>query len=192
MSRKSSPEMARARDLYRQLKALPSTSARIRALHARGMSKTDIVKYLNAHFKERGRPHDFRYQHVHKILNQSAGGKKERAGVPAENSPKEPPDYLLVELRSAGRILIPPIFRDAMQVSKGDRLMARVVDGELRLIGAFMAIRQAQKMMRELIPKDDCPADVLAPDWGEEFKCETANAEPVLDDSAMTDLLARG
>ena len=39
-----------------------------------------------------------------------------------------------------------------MQVKDGDRLMARVVDGELRLITPEMGVRKAQKMVRETIP----------------------------------------
>ena len=49
-------------------------------------------------------------------------------------------------------MVIPAVYRKAMHVEEGDRLMARVVDGELRLITPEMAIRRAQKWVRETIP----------------------------------------
>ena len=65
-----------------------------------------------------------------------------------------PPDRLDVQLGPGGRIVIPAVFRKAMSIKEGDRLMARVVDGELRLITPEMAIRRAQKWVRETIPAD--------------------------------------
>ena len=67
------------------------------------------------------------------------------------------PERLDLQLGPGGRVVIPAVFRKAMQVKEGDRLMARVVDGELRLITPEMAIRLAQKMVRETIPGDDEP-----------------------------------
>ena len=55
----------------------------------------------------------------------------------------------------------PAVFRKAMQVKEGDRLMARVVDGELRLITPEMGIRKAQKMVRESIPDGPSLVDTL-------------------------------
>ena len=62
------------------------------------------------------------------------------------------PDRIDLQLGPGGRIVIPAVFRKAMQVKEGDRLMARVVDGELRLITPEMGIRKAQKMVRSLFP----------------------------------------
>jgi hypothetical protein len=39
--------------------------------------------------------------------------------------------------------------------------MARVVDGELRLITPIMSVRLAQKMVRETIPGDESLVDAL-------------------------------
>jgi AbrB family looped-hinge helix DNA binding protein len=148
--------------LLREVKRLPSTSARIRALDAKGLSKGEIVKYLNAHFRQPGRPNDFRYQHVYNVLAQRAPTRQE-ADVTGEKeaSPIDLPERLDVHVDSAGRIVIPAIFRSAMQVKEGDRLMARVVDGELSLISPRMAVRRAQGMVRELIPGDDSLVDGL-------------------------------
>ena len=64
----------------------------------------------------------------------------------------EVPERLDLKLGPGGRVVIPAAYRKAMQVEEGDRLMARVVDGELRLITPHMAIRRAQKWVRETIP----------------------------------------
>lgn len=76
-------------------------------------------------------------------------------------APSEPPvpERLDLQLGPGGRVVIPAVFRKAMHVKDGDRLMARVVDGELRLITPQMAIKRAQQMVRETIPAD---ADLIA------------------------------
>lgn len=155
--------------LMRRLKGLKSTSARIRALHDQGLSKKDIVSFLNARFKEPGRPNEYRYQHVYNVLKQP----KSRPGRPAAVS-TEPsgtiPERLTVQIDSAGRIVIPAMFRAAMGVAEGDRLIGHVVDGELRLISPRMAVRLAQKMVAESIPGDDSLADSLVADRRRQFQ----------------------
>jgi bifunctional DNA-binding transcriptional regulator/antitoxin component of YhaV-PrlF toxin-antitoxin module len=72
------------------------------------------------------------------------------------------PDRIDLQLGPGGRVVIPAVYRKAMQVKEGDRLMARVVDGELRLLTPEMAIRRAQKWVRETIPPEvDLVADLL-------------------------------
>lgn len=164
-----------ADELLQRVRSLPSTSSRIRALHAAGMKKGDIVRYLNAHFREPDRPHDFRYQHVHNVLSQSrVTGNENVTTQGGEGRPAELPERLDVQLDSAGRVVIPAVFRSAMQVKEGDRLMARVIDGELRLITPLMAVRLAQKMVRETIPGDDSLADALIEERRREFEREMA------------------
>ncbi len=82
------------------------------------------------------------------------------------------PERLDVQVGPAGRIVIPVAFRDAMQVNEGDRLMARVIDGELRLISPKMAVRQAQKMVRELIPGNGSLVEALIADRRREAEQE--------------------
>jgi AbrB family looped-hinge helix DNA binding protein len=163
--------------LLTEMQKLPNTSARIRALHAHGMTKADIVRYLNAHFREPGRPHDFRYQHVHNVLAHSSGRAESKSQASGSNEQSQPklPERLDVQVDSAGRVVIPAIFRDAMQVKEGDRLMVRVVDGELRLVTPRMAVRLAQKLVRETIPGDDSLADALIEERRREFERETAD-----------------
>lgn len=88
--------------------------------------------------------------------------KKKTSGGFAEDQTEfeaKLPERLHVTLGPGGRVVIPAVYRKAMQVKEGDRLMARVVDGELRLITPQMSIKLAQKMVREVIPPD---ADLIA------------------------------
>jgi bifunctional DNA-binding transcriptional regulator/antitoxin component of YhaV-PrlF toxin-antitoxin module len=85
------------------------------------------------------------------------------------------PERLDLQIGPGGRVVIPAVFRSAMQVKEGDRVIARVVDGELRLITPRMAIRKAQRMVRESIPGDDSLADALIADRRREFEQEFGN-----------------
>ena len=97
-----------------------------------------------------------------------AGGSNER-GAKWDASL---PERLDVQLGPGGRVVIPAVYREAMQVKEGDRLMARVVDGELRLITPKMAIAWAQKMVRETIPGDLSLVDDLLEERRREFERE--------------------
>ena len=77
----------------------------------------------------------------------------------------------------------------AMQVKEGDRLMARVVDGELRLITPEMAIKRAQKWCARRSRTDD--SLVGRPDRSDAGRSPTSSAmaEVVLDSSAILAVL---
>jgi AbrB family looped-hinge helix DNA binding protein len=81
-------------------------------------------------------------------------------------------ERLDLQVGPGGRIVIPAAFRKAMQVKEGDRVMARVVDGELRVITPAMGVRLAQKMVRETIPGDDSLVDALMEDRRREVEDE--------------------
>jgi bifunctional DNA-binding transcriptional regulator/antitoxin component of YhaV-PrlF toxin-antitoxin module len=88
----------------------------------------------------------------------SEGQRKFKAG-PAGS---ELPERLDLQLGPGGRVVIPAVFRKAIEVEEGGRLMARVVDGELRLITPQMAIKRVQRIVRETIPAGaDLVADLL-------------------------------
>ena len=146
-------------------RGLPTISAKIRALDAVGVSRSEIAKFLGK-----------RYQHVRNVLERSKETRPEllsgleEATVPYKS--QQLPERVNVQLGPAGRIVIPAVFRAAMQVGEGDRLMARVVDGELRLITPRMAVRLAQKLVRETIPGDDSLADSLIADRRREAQRE--------------------
>ena len=129
---------------------LPTVSAKIRALDAEGFSRADIARFLGK-----------RYQHVRNVLTQSAPARR-FGGVESALMPQESlPERIDVQIGPGGRIVIPAVFRSAMEAKEGDRLMARVVDGELRLITPQMSIRSAQQLVRELIPGDESLVETL-------------------------------
>jgi bifunctional DNA-binding transcriptional regulator/antitoxin component of YhaV-PrlF toxin-antitoxin module len=128
---------------------LTTVSDRIRALNAAGFSRGDIARFLGK-----------RYQHVRNVLVQDEIIKNQQSA--RDIQPEKVPDRLDLQLGPGGRVVIPAVFRKAMEVEEGDRILARVVDGELRLITPEMAIRRAQKWVRETIPADvDLVADLL-------------------------------
>ena len=72
------------------------------------------------------------------------------------------PERLHVKVGPGGRIVIPAVYRKALKAKVGDRLMARVVDGELCLMTPEMGIKRAQRIVREAIPPDvDLVADLF-------------------------------
>lgn len=60
-----------------------------------------------------------------------------------------------------GRVVIPADMRAAMRIGSDGRVMARVVDGELRVIAPGEAIRRVQKMVRSIVPGGVSLADEL-------------------------------
>jgi bifunctional DNA-binding transcriptional regulator/antitoxin component of YhaV-PrlF toxin-antitoxin module len=99
-----------------------------------------------------------------KSPRQRAKAPQASSGFAEAGEPFQPeiPDRLDLQLGPGGRVVIPAVYRKAMQVEEGDRLMARVIDGELRLITPEMGIKLAQKIVRETIPPDvDLVADLL-------------------------------
>jgi AbrB family looped-hinge helix DNA binding protein len=89
--------------------------------------------------------------------------KKRESGFRERASAYDPEVPYRVDLRlgPGGRIVIPAAYRKAMQVKEGDRLMAHVVDGELRVITPAMGIKLAQKLVRETIRGNESLVDSL-------------------------------
>ncbi|PSM18516.1 AbrB family transcriptional regulator [Nitratireductor sp. StC3] len=51
--------------------------------------------------------------------------------------------------------------RAAMGVSEGDSLLARVIDGELRLLSQDAALQKAQALVRQVVPEGVSLVDEL-------------------------------
>ena len=69
---------------------------------------------------------------------------------------------------SEGRLAVPAAFRKAMEVGEGGEVFARVVDGELRVATAEVALRRVQEMVRRMIPSNESLVDSLIADRREE------------------------
>lgn len=144
--------MTAASKMHELTSGLPTVSAKIRALDAEGFSRSEIAKFLGK-----------RYQHVRNVLVEHQKAEKPAGGFAESSAEWEPavPERLDVQLGPGGRVVIPAVFRKAMQVEEGGRLMARVVDGELRLISPKMAVRRAQRLVKEIIPEGVSLVDEL-------------------------------
>ena len=67
----------------------------------------------------------------------------------------------LVKVGEGGRVVIPATLRKAMGVSIGDELIVRLVDGELRMLTPRQAVRLAQSLVRQFVPKGSRLVDEL-------------------------------
>lgn len=71
------------------------------------------------------------------------------------------PEYHQLKLDAGGRVVIPAELRRAMEVEPGERLVAFLEDGELRVVGIKVGIRKAQEYVRSIVPEDVSLVDEL-------------------------------
>lgn len=135
-----------------------NTSEKIRLLARAGFKQADVARFLGV-----------RDQFVSNVVR----SMKAKLGTTSSEDPE--PARARLNVDSAGRIVIPAEFRRAMGIVEGDELMARMADGELRLISPAMAVKRAQKLVRELIPGDVGLADSLIADRRREVAEEAGN-----------------
>jgi AbrB family looped-hinge helix DNA binding protein len=140
-------------DLRASVEHLPTTSAKIRALAARGVERADIARTLG-----------IRYQHVRNVLERD----KARAAALAE--PPQPALHhdnmpsVKVRLGPDGRVVVPAAIRDALGLKEGDVLFARLEGGEIKLLTPRAAMMRAQAIVRQFIPDNVSLVDELIAD----------------------------
>jgi AbrB family looped-hinge helix DNA binding protein len=143
---------------------LSTTSAKIRALHAAGHSRSKIAAFLG-----------IRYQHVRNVLVQDEARQARTSAslVPAEESAATRP----VKLRIGpdGRIVVPALFRESLGIREGDTLLASVEDGEIHLLTIPAAVRRAQALVRQYVPDDVSLVDELLAERRREAEREDRN-----------------
>lgn len=66
-----------------------------------------------------------------------------------------------LQVKEAGRILLPIEIRAALDIREGDTLAAELVDGELRLMPLQTAVRRAQELVRQFVPEGTSLVDLL-------------------------------
>lgn len=133
--------------------ALPTVSAKIRALAAQGLERAAIARLLN-----------IRYQHVRNVLlaNEARKAKAEQDRDPAGPAGDPLPARLVkVRLGPDGRVVVPAAFRDALGLTEGDVLFARLENGEVRLLPPAAALRRAQVIVRRHVPEGVSLVDEL-------------------------------
>ncbi|WP_374627126.1 hypothetical protein [Devosia sp.] len=83
------------------------------------------------------------------------------------------PIYFAVEVKAAGRVLLPAKVRAALGVGEGDTLRGVVRDGELTLMTSDTALRKTQERLRKLVP----PGVSLVDELIAERRAENAREE---------------
>ena len=119
--------------------ALPTKSAKIRALNEQGMERADIARFLG-----------LRYQHVRNVL--VADEAKRKAGPPAPVSAKLDP---------AGRVLIPSQFRDHLGLAPGDKLVLRLNEDGIQVTTLAKSVEAARSLVRQYVPAGEQLSDSL-------------------------------
>lgn len=144
--------------MRRLVKGLESNkSEMIRRLAGAGYRQADVARFLGV-----------RDQFVSNVVRNEKSKAPDRSSVTSKPASQSADLRARLTLDEEGRISIPPALRTAMAVADGDEVIARVVDGELRVATPAMAVRRVQKMVRELIPGNDSLADSLIADRREE------------------------
>ncbi|MDP1602456.1 MAG: AbrB/MazE/SpoVT family DNA-binding domain-containing protein [Legionella sp.] len=144
------------------LDALPTKSAKIRALAAQGVSRADIARKL-----------DIRYQHVRNVLEHDRA--KEAKAADANSSKPEWGDNavsLKTRLGPDGRVVIPAAFRENLGLKDGDVLFARLEKGEIVLLTPKAAMLRAQAIVRRFVPEGVSLVDELIEDRRREAERE--------------------
>lgn len=72
------------------------------------------------------------------------------------------------KIDSAGRLLIPALFRKALQVKAGDEVNLLLKDGVLEVRSLDDAIREAQALVRRHVPRGKSLVNDLIKDRGKE------------------------
>jgi AbrB family looped-hinge helix DNA binding protein len=151
-------------DLRGVVEHLPTKSAKIRALAARGVARADIARLLG-----------ISYQHVRSVLEADKARDAKLGGM------SEPPQRALldddipsakVRLGPDGRVVIPATMREALGLKEGDVLFARLEGGEIKLLTPKAAMRRAQAIMRQFVPAGVSLADELIADRRREAERE--------------------
>jgi hypothetical protein len=162
----------------------PTISGKIRALDRAGVPRADIARFLNR-----------RYQHVRNVLEadkqrlgsapQKEHDKLTNLSQPETQSSANPLVHqhgtnpnssvdAIFRLRTNadGSLLLPRHVLGSLNIG-GDEIIIGALEGDqLRLASATVAMRQAQELVRSLIPGDDSLADALLADRRREVEQE--------------------
>lgn len=127
---------------------LPTKSAKIRALHAAGYSRSRIAEFLR-----------IRYQHVRNVLVADEATRSKETPPQVENLEvlSEPvgdsPLHGRCIVDEQGRVAIPAALLSQLDVKSGAAIPWRYEDGELKLMSRDAGIRFAQSLIADFADK---------------------------------------
>ncbi len=144
---------------------LSTKSDKIRRLVQQGYRQSDVARFLG-----------IRDQFVSNVVRQSKQRKLhgfEENSTDSEFDARGTSNRLRLRVDGAGRVLLPANVRRIMGIEPdGGEVMVDLCDGELRLITPVMAVKNAQKLVQDLIPGEDSLADQLIEDRKREAASE--------------------
>jgi len=150
-----------ARKMGQLTRELTNKSEKMRILGKAGYERADIARFLGT-----------RYQFVRNVLIREKERAKQMAsltGAASDNAQWQP---ARLRLGPDGRVLIPAAFREALGLSEGDILIASIDDGELNLLTKQAAVKRAQAIVRQFVPKGVSLVDELIQDRHREVERE--------------------
>jgi AbrB family looped-hinge helix DNA binding protein len=152
------------RQMRELTRGLSSKSEKMRTLARAGFERADIARFLGT-----------RYQFVRNVLVQeeARNAKETRGDSSRDIAEKLAPTK--VRIGPEGRIVIPAAFREALELSEGDTLVASLNDGELNLLTIPAAVRKAQGIVRKFVPQGVSLVDELLDDRRREVEREQKN-----------------
>ena len=141
---------------------LASKSEKMRVLSKAGYKRKVIADFLGT-----------RYQFVRNVLVQDEARNAKKTAAVASGGTQLAPTKL--RLGPDGRVLIPAALREALGLSEGDTLIATIDDGELNLLTRRAAVRRAQAIVQQFVPKGVSLVDELIEDRRREVEREQRN-----------------
>jgi AbrB family looped-hinge helix DNA binding protein len=149
---------------------LPSKSAKIRALHDGGFSRSEIAKFLG-----------IRYQFVRNVLvdaeRKRQGSAAHNVAVPSGQPARAMNPYSTkVQLESGGRVTLPGHIRNQLSLKEGDTLIACLDGDEIHLLTIPAAVRRAQAIVRQFVPEGVSLVEELLEERRQENEQEPQNA----------------
>ncbi len=130
------------------VQGLSTKSDKIRALGRRGISTSDIAKYLG-----------IRYQHARNVLLDGGLASTRRQDVNVDSSASAESEIRLVDTRPVwidvdeeGRMQLPLHLCEAVGIEKGTRVHVRVNEDAIEILSQRAAVKRAHDIVREFVP----------------------------------------
>lgn len=112
-----------------------------------------------------------------RVTSESTAGARRQPGT----APEDPRDDELparqLEVGADGRLIIPAPMRRRLGIAGGGPVIARLVEGELRLVPLATAIRRAQEIVRRHVPRGVSLAEELVAERRAEAEREGREAK---------------
>ncbi len=145
------------------------TADKIRALHLRGYSRSDIKNFL-----------EIRYQHVRHVLVRSGYNEIKLEQPPGstdsevDESPNAYPDSEWVKVGPAGRLVIPAKFRKALGIEEEKEVLIELKGNQLHLLTWKENLRRIQEELKRHVPEGVSIVDELIAERRQELLVEEA------------------